>query len=247
MHTSVTTSAPAMSAVRVSQLWRYPVKSLGGEALETALLTPDGVEGDRVVHVAGPRGPLTGRTRHGLLTVPVVTGADGVPQVDGHRWDTSEAAAVIQRWGGPGARLVADTTPARFDILNLLVATDGAVDQFGYDVRRLRPNILLSGVPAEVEPQLPGRALAIGAALIGVHSVRQRCIVTSIDPDTGDQDLAAFRRIRTDFGGELALNCWVIRPGRLRVGDPVSIVDTAEEPARMGGWIVGAPYTHGIS
>lgn len=252
MPTSPTTKASgrrvssSVSVLRVSQLWRYPVKSLGGEALESALLTLDGIEGDRVVHVAGPRGPLTGRTRHGLLTIPTSTGTDGVPRIDGHRWDSPEAVDVVRRNGGVEARLIADTTPERFDVLHLLVATDGAVERFGYDVRRLRPNILVSGAPAELEPQLPGRALAIGAALIGVHSVRQRCIVTSIDPDTGEQDLAAFRRIRSDFGGELALNCWVIRPGRLHVGDPVRIVDVAAEPAHIGGWIVGAPYGHAI-
>lgn len=32
---------------RVIDLWRYPVKSMLGERLERALLTPDGVEGDR--------------------------------------------------------------------------------------------------------------------------------------------------------------------------------------------------------
>ena len=47
-----------MDDVRLAQLWRYPVKSLRGEALSVARLTPDGVDGDRVVHVAGPRGPL---------------------------------------------------------------------------------------------------------------------------------------------------------------------------------------------
>ncbi len=142
-----------MSDIRVSGLWRYPVKSLGGEALQTALLTLDGVEGDRVVHVAGRRGPLTGRTRHGLLTIPVSTGSDGAPQVDGHPWDSAEAADIVRGHGGPDARLVADETQDRFDVLNLLVATDGAVERFGYGVRRLRPNILLSGVPAELEPE----------------------------------------------------------------------------------------------
>ena len=70
-------------------------------------------------------------------------------------------------------------------MLNLLVATDGAVAAFGADVRRLRPNLLISGVPADAEATWPGHALAIGDALIGIHSVRQRCIVTTIDPDTG--------------------------------------------------------------
>ena len=159
-----------MDDVRVAQLWRYPVKSLRGEALSVARLTPDGVDGDRVVHVAGPRGPLTGRTRHGLLTIPAVTGPDGTPLVDGHPWDSIRAREIIQFHAGTEARLVADKTPERFDVLNLLVATDGAVALFGHDIRRLRPNLVLSGVPAEREPDLPGQALAIGDAVIGVHS-----------------------------------------------------------------------------
>ena len=233
-----------LANVRVAQLWRYPVKSLQGETLESARLTADGVAGDRVVHVAGRRGPLTGRTRHDLLTVPAVTGQDGVPRVDGHRWDSAEAGEAVRRRAGPDARLVADTTPERFDVLNLLVATDGAVDRLGADVRRLRPNIVLAGVPAELEPMLPGQALGIGDAVIGLHSVRQRCIVTTIDPDDGVQDLDVLRRIRHDFGGEIALNAWVIRPGVVHVDDEVRVFPSPEGPRRIGGWIVGAPYAH---
>jgi uncharacterized protein YcbX len=236
-----------MTDVRVGQLWRYPVKSLKGEALQSAHLTPDGVEGDRVVHVAGQRGLLTGRTRHQLLRVEAGTGQDGRPLVEGHRWDSAPAAEVVRRWAGPDARLVADSTPERFDVLNLLVATDGAVDRLGVDVRRLRPNIVLTGVPADLEPRLPGQALAIGDALIGLHSVRQRCIVTTIDPDDGEQDLDVLRRIRHTFGGEIALNAWVIRPGVVRIGDEVRVLPAPKGPDRIGGWVVGAPYPHGVA
>jgi hypothetical protein len=68
----------------VGGLWRYPVKSLQGERLAAATLTSDGVEGDRIVHVRGPRGPLTGRTRRDLLTISAFTGDDGVPRVQSH-------------------------------------------------------------------------------------------------------------------------------------------------------------------
>ncbi len=230
--------------VSVAQLWRYPVKSLKGEALQSALLTPNGMAGDRVVHVSGPRGLLTGRTRHGLLTLRAATGQNGAPLVEGHPWDSAEAAEALRRRAGPSARLIADTSHERFDILNLLVATDGAVDRLGADVRRLRPNIVLSGVPAELEPRLPGQALAIGDAVVGLHSVRQRCIVTTIDPDTGEQDLDVLRRIHDVFGGKLALNAWTIRAGLVHRGDAVRIVPSPEVPDRIGGWIVGAPYTH---
>ncbi|WP_412542887.1 MOSC domain-containing protein [Longispora sp. K20-0274] len=182
--------------MHVSGLWRYPVKSLGGEALASAVLTADGIAGDRTVHVQGARVPLTGRTRHGLLTIPAHTGDGGVPRVAGHPGDSTAATDLVRDRAGPDARLVAYGGPERFDIGNLLVATDGAVAAFGHDVRRLRPNLLLGDVPADAEATWPGRAIAIGEALIGVHSVRQRCVVTSIDPDTGEHDLDVFRRIR---------------------------------------------------
>ncbi len=126
----------------------------------------------------------------------------------------------------------------------LTAGPDGAVERLGEDVRRLRPNIVLSGVAADLEPQLAGQALAIGAALVGLHSVRQRCIVTTIDPDDGGQDLDVLRRIRAVFGGEIALDAWVVRPGKVHVGDVVRIVPAPERPSRIGGWIVGARYAH---
>jgi uncharacterized protein YcbX len=228
--------------MHVAGLWRYPVKSLGGEALHTAALTSDGIHGDRTVHVAGAHGPLTGRTRHELLTLPADTGPDGVPRVAGHRWNSREAAAAVRAAAGPQTRLVAYAGPERFDVLNLLVATDGAVAEWGADVRRLRPNLLVGDVSADAEQQWPGHELVVGDAIIGIHSVRQRCIVTSIDPDTGVQDLDVFRRIRRRFGNELALNAWVVRPGTISVGDPVHLRPGTVEPRHIGGWIVGAPY-----
>jgi hypothetical protein len=228
--------------MHVAQLWRYPVKSLGGEPVDSAELTPDGVAGDRLVHARGDRGPLTGRTRHGLLTIPAATAPDGAALVAGHPWDSREAAAVVRERGGPDVRLVAYDGPERFDILNLLVATDGAVERLGVDVRRLRPNVLLGDVPGDAERTWPGRAVAIGEALIGIHSLRQRCIVTTIDPDDGTQDVDVLRRINEEFGSRLALNAWVIRPGIIRVGDTAALTDSPAEPADLGGWILGAPY-----
>jgi uncharacterized protein YcbX len=116
------------------------------------------------------------------------------------------------------------------------------VELLGADVRRLRPNLVLAGVPAAQEPLLPGHAIAIGDAVIGLHSMRQRCIVTTIDPDDGAQDLDVLRRIRAIFSGEVALNAWVIRPGVVEIGDRVRVIPNPQQPSHIGGWIVGAPY-----
>jgi uncharacterized protein YcbX len=226
----------------VKGLWRYPVKSLGGEPLESADLTSDGVRGDRLVHVRSDHGPLTGRSRHRLLTLPASTGEDGVPRIAGHRWDSLEAAALVREHGGADARPGAYGGPERFDVLNLLVATDGAVAELGTDVRRLRPNLLIGDVSADAERSWPGRALAIGDALVGIYALRQRCVVTTIDPDTGEQDMNVLRRIHERFETRIALDSWVIRSGVINVGDSIRLVDASAQPAQLGGWIVGAPY-----
>lgn len=54
--------------MRVSELWRYPVKSLAGEAVQQAVVEPWGLEGDRRWGVVGPDGfPVTARECHELL------------------------------------------------------------------------------------------------------------------------------------------------------------------------------------
>lgn len=228
--------------MHVTQLWRFPVKSLRGELIDTARLTANGVEGDRLVHVRQRDNVLTGRTRHGLLGLSAATAPDGRALVEGYPWDGPQAAEAVRAVAGPGAELVRFEGRERFDVLPLLVATDGGIDALGYDGRRLRPNIVVGGVPGLAERSWAGRALRIGEALIGMESLRTRCIVTTIDPDTGGQDLDVLRRIHREFDGKVALNCWVARGAVIRVGDPVEVVDEPLAKPERGGWIVGAPY-----
>jgi MOSC domain-containing protein len=226
----------------VAELWRYPVKSLGGEPLEQAELSEDGIAGDRLVHVRHRHHVLTGRTRPGLLTLKAETGQDGKPVIDGLPWDSAQAAAAVRTAVGHDAELVRYEGGERFDVLPLLVATDGAIKDFGYGGRRLRPNLVIAGVHGLAERTWPGKALRIGDALIGVESRRGRCIVTTINPDTGEQDLDVLRTIQRRYDGKLALNCWVAEGGLVRRGDPVEVVDADLPCPPRGGWILGRPY-----
>jgi uncharacterized protein YcbX len=226
----------------ITELWRYPVKSMRGEQLDDAVLTGDGITGDRLAHVYGPRGVLTARTRPRLFGLAGTLGPDGEPLVNGRPWDDPANAAAVREAAGMEAWMAGYDGPERFDVLPLLVATDGAIEELGVDGRRLRPNIVLGGVPGLAERSWPGKALRIGETLIGVHSVRGRCIVTTIDPDTGEQDLDVLRRIHRQFAGTMALNCWVVHGGRIRVGQRADVVDLDVDPPPGGGWIIGAPY-----
>jgi uncharacterized protein len=232
--------------MHVAQLWRFPVKSLRGERLDSAVLTADGVTGDRRIHVRLNQNVLTARTRHGLLRLSATTAPDGTVLVEGSPWDHPDAAAAVRAVAGPGAELIRYEGRERFDVLPLLVATDGSIAALGYDGRRLRPNIVIDGVPGLAEREWPGKALHIGAAVIGLESLRARCIVTTIHPDTGEQNLEVLRRIHREFDSRVALNSWVARGGLIGIGDQVELVDEDLPRPERGGWIVGAPYlVHG--
>ncbi len=111
----------------------------------------------------------------------------------------------------------------RFDVLPLLVATDGAVAAFGRDIRLLRPNILVGGVAGRDETQWPGAELHVGDSVVRLDSLRGRCPMTTVDPDTLERDPGVLRDIGRRFGGRLALTAEVLRPGVIRVGDPVTL------------------------
>ena len=212
--------------MKVAELWRYPVKSMGGEMLDCATLDNLGIAGDRVVHVEDAHGYLiTARTHPQLLGHHAKLGSSGQPAVDGLPWTDPRVLQQVVEIVGQGARLAYDDSAARFDVLPLLVATDGAISAFGRGGRRLRPNIVVGGVAGLAERTWPGRRLRIGDVLIGIESLRGRCVMTTFDPDTLEQDRQVLRGIVQRFGGKLALNCYVIQGGEIRVGDSVELLD----------------------
>jgi hypothetical protein len=211
--------------MHVAELWRYPVKSMAGERVREARLTPLGLDGDRVVHVENARGRVvTARTHPRLLGHHARLDAYDEPLVDNRAWTAPTVAADIERIVGDGARLVRDDGAGRFDILPLLIATDGAIAAFGYDGRRLRPNLVIGGVQGLDERTWEGRRLRIGDVLIALADLRGRCVMTTFDPDTLAQDHHVLRSIVDRFDGRLALNASVVRAGRVREGDRVDLV-----------------------
>jgi hypothetical protein len=187
-------------------------------------LTRLGIPGDRIVHVRGPEGVRTSRRQFQLLGLHGTLGEDGVPRIDGLPWTHPDALARVRVAAGEDAWLDAYDGPERFDVLPLLVATDGAVAAFGRDVRRLRPNILIGGVDGVAEFDWAGAELHVGGAVIGIDSRRGRCPMTTVDPDTLERDPEVLRDIGRRFGGRLALNAEVLVPGRIQVGGAVRLV-----------------------
>ena len=85
----------AATLMRISEIWRYPVKTMAGERLRHAVVGSLGIEGDRIVHVEDGRGRvITSRSHPGFLRHRATLGSDGEPLVDGRPWNSP-------RWAFP--------------------------------------------------------------------------------------------------------------------------------------------------
>ena len=216
---------PVSNEMHVAELWRYPVKSMAGEPLRAADVLGDGIRGDRIVHVIDGRNRVvTARTRPRLLALHGTLGPDGEPLVDGRPWPSAAVAEAVGAAAGAGARLVRYDGIDRFDVLPLSILSDGAVQALGVDRRRLRPNIVVGGVEGLAERMWPGQRLRLGTIVVQVVKLRARCVMTTYDPDTQKQDASVLRRIVEEFDGHMALDCAVIEPGPLALGDPVVLL-----------------------
>lgn len=213
--------------MHVSEIWRYPVKSLKGERLNETEITKLGIPGDRQIAVIRTiNGRFrTSRSRPKLLSLQGSINASGVPMINGHLWNSAEALELVREAAGELVMLEQIPAPQAFDVLPLLVATDGAARYLNIDHRRLRPNILLADVPDLEERNWPGKIIAIGDVRIHAEKLRDRCVMTTFDPDTQAQDPSVLLRIVRELDGSTALDSSVITPGKIRVGDAVAIVD----------------------
>jgi uncharacterized protein len=212
--------------MHVSEIWRYPVKSLKGERLEETDITNVGIPGDRQIAVIRTINGrfLTSRSKPKLLGLQGSINTDGVPTINGHRWDSAEALQLAREAAGEPVTLQQIAAPQAFDVLPLLVATDGAARYLNIDHRRLRPNILLADVPDLEERKWPGKIIAIGDVRIHAEKLRDRCVMTTFDPDTQVQDPSVLLRILRELDGSTALDSSVITPGKIRIGDQAQIL-----------------------
>jgi len=214
----------------VKELWRYPVKSMRGERLDAVQIGLDGVRGDRLVYVREASGRVvTSRYRPHLLGLNGTLGPDGEALVDGEPWTARSVLEKVRAATTPDVELVhfeGVDHGQRYDVLPLTVLTDGMAQAVGVDHRRFRPNIVIGGVEELAEASWPGSYLQIGELVIGVRNRRSRCVMTTFDPDTLEQDPRVLMRVVRDFGGTVALDCWVEAPGPVAVGDRVELRTT---------------------
>ena len=147
---------------------------------------------------------------------------------------------VLSELVGQPLRLVEPSTPAtdrgRGGAATLLAtASLSALGEVlgvdSVDGRRFRMNFGIEGLEAHEEDTWIGRSVRVGDAVVIPHGNVGRCVITTQNPDTGVSDLdtlkglAAYRReLQTTEPLPFGVHAAVTAPGRVRVGDPVSLV-----------------------
>jgi len=182
-------------------------------------------------------------------SVPVQVWRDQVPALPG----PAAANAAISRFCGTPLRFVymPEESFRRIDpayVSNkrrvafadgfpLLVTSLGSLEELNrrleqpVSMRRFRPNIVVEGAPAWAEDNW--RSLRIGALQIHLVKRCSRCVMTTVDPETGIKDpasqplrtLSAYRK--ADDGVIFGMNGVHSGTGIIRVGDAVA-PDTTE-------------------
>jgi uncharacterized protein YcbX len=225
--------------VRVTELWRYPVKSLQGERLRSAELGPLGIAGDRqwALFDLDTGFGLTARRVPDLLFASARTVDGGVEVVlpDG---TVTRDDAVLSDWAGRRIALRPATGSApRYegtDDDETWEQWEGAAEAFHdnpdfrvtlvstgtlgtWDRRRFRANVVLDG---EGEDRLVGTRQRLGGAVLELVEPVSRCVmVTRPQPGGIGRDNGVLKTVHRERAGLLAVGAGVLTPGAVAVGD----------------------------
>lgn len=230
----------------MAALWRYPVKSMQGELLESADVDRHGIHGDRhwaLVDVDCGM-TLTGRRQPELLFASARLDGDTVritlPDGSEPRGD-----ADLSDWLGRKVRLdIAGQRGGLFETPADPEHEDGQWYQWrgpggsfhdsakthlsivsrstmrDWDVRRFRPNVVLDG---EGEDGLVGTTVTAGTATLHVMKQIDRCVVVTRAQPGLTRDLDVIRVINRERASYLGVAAVVSAAGRIAVGDALSL------------------------
>jgi uncharacterized protein len=236
--------------MQVIELWRYPVKSLQGEQVDSVAVTRDGLEGDRrfAIYDVETGFGLTARRAPQLLFASARLRGDGMVDItlpDGstpHGDDALSAwlgrrvalrsldAEVDRRYENPVVdfeqQVERDWAPfqgapgAFHDSPEARVSLVSTATIGSWDRRRFRSNVVLDG---EGEDSLVGSRVRLGDAVMDVGMRIERCVMT-VRPQPGgiERDLEVLRTIARERDTCLAVGAVVTQPGMVRVGDELS-------------------------
>lgn len=211
----------------VAQLWRHPVKSLGGERLDRAAVTSRGVEGDRVhaVRDVATGDPLSAKRVPRLLEASAVW-QDGraVVTLHGTRYEAGDPRLdrALSDWLERDVHLATNDDDRFFDSRPLHLVTTASLRLAAirhpagdWDPRRFRMNVLVDG--DEIEDGWTSASL--GRVRIDVAKRTVRCAMVTVEQPGLAEDQETLRSLPDKYLGVYAT---VSAPGTIVLGDPVT-------------------------
>ncbi|MFJ9693377.1 MOSC domain-containing protein [Kitasatospora sp. NPDC101183] len=227
----------------IERLWRYPVKSTGGERLDSVEVDVRGLAGDRLYAVrdaagrlgSGKSSPRRFRRMDGLLRLSARLGRriDGPELFDPLGRPVSDPTAFLRAYlQRPDVELAREDGVSHFDDLPVSVLSTATLDWIreaapftAVDERRFRPNIVLRtppGTPPFVEDEWFGREAhgeGPGAARLAFIRSSERCAMTAAPQPGLPHAPEILKAIVHAHDGRLDALAEVAAPGRLRLGD----------------------------
>ncbi len=135
---------------------------------------------------------------------------------------------------------LADTAPLLLTTTASLVRLGEWVaewpDPVELSMRRFRPNLVVDGAPDELGPFAEDRwrRITVGDVAFRFTERCDRCAVTTIDPTDlahGKEPIRSLARHRREDGRTwFGVRILPVGPGRVSVGDPVTVEETADPP-----------------
>ncbi|KJS59447.1 MOSC domain-containing protein [Streptomyces rubellomurinus] len=228
----------------IERLWRYPVKSTGGERLDSVEVDGRGLAGDRLYAVRDAAGRLgsgknTRRLRRmdGLLRLSARLGRriDGPELFDPLGRPVADPTAFLRAYLlREDVELAREDAVSHVDRLPVSVVTTATLDWVReavpltvVDERRFRPNIVLRtppGTPPFVEDEWFGRQArgeAPGSARLAFVGSSERCVMTGAPQPGLPHAPEILKAIVHAHDGRLDALAEVAAPGRLRLGDRI--------------------------
>lgn len=231
--------------MEVTELWRYPVKSMAGERLGAATVGMLGIDGDRQWGLVDRDTGLVLTARRVpelLLATPILDDARvSVRLPDG---TVTAEDAVLSDWLGRPVSLrrpapdergeyeiaVNDDRPEGewmrwqgpkgvwHDSKRTRVSIVAEASLGDWDVRRFRPNVVVRGGD---ERDLLDSDVCIGDARLRVTKEIDRCVIVTRPQPGIDRDKTVLQRVHRSRDGNLGVGALVREPGRVAAGDPV--------------------------
>jgi len=225
---------------KVDSLWKYPVKSLVGEKIETVVLNDRGLDGDRIYAVSSTKGKLgSGKnTRRftridGLFAMSARTTKSGVsikfPNGNELADDDPALNDQLSQLLGQDVKLTKEDNISHFDqgaihilTTKTLLSLQNLLPDSHISASRFRPNIVIDS--SHEAAALIGKTLKIGEVRLKVIQETERCRMITLSQSDLDYSPEILKTISKSYSLNFGVYAQIISTGDISIGNEVQHV-----------------------